>query len=147
MRYFCAIIAMVLAIFGVVFMTGNSRLIVFFDFPSLIITVLFPIVFMGILKGFSVLKTVFTIQTNKNATKETLVKTNLFFRMYGNITWLSSALAIVIGSIDFLANAENWQTIGPNAALALISVLYATIINIIILPFKIYTKEKLNEII
>jgi flagellar motor component MotA len=146
--YVCAIISLVLAILGAVFMTGGDRLVVFLDIPSLIITVIFPIVFMGILKGFSALKTALTIRINKNASKEILVKTNLFFRMYGNITWLSSILAVLIGSIDLLANAENWQDVGPHAALALISILYATIINIIIIvPLKIYTKEKINEII
>jgi flagellar motor component MotA len=56
-------------------------------------------------------------------------------------------MAFMIGAINFLANAEDMQQLGPNFALALISILYATLVNIIIItPFSAYIKGKLEDI-
>jgi hypothetical protein len=79
--------------------------------------------------------------------KEEFIKANLFFKMYGKITWFSSAMAVIIGTIDFCANAEGIHELGWDLAFALNSILYAIIVNIIIIvPFTMYTEEGIRTI-
>jgi flagellar motor component MotA len=68
MNYFCSIIVTVLAV-SVSFIVAGGRnpFRVFFDAPSLILIIIFPIVFVSIIKGISNTKTAFLIKKNKNA--------------------------------------------------------------------------------
>jgi hypothetical protein len=149
MRFILEIVIMVLAILGAYFTiggsTGRGRMSIFLDLPSLIIVVIFPILFVIIVKGFSGIKTAFTIQKDKNASKETLIKANLALKMYGRMTWLASIMAIMIGAINFCANGEGIQALGPNLAFVLNSILYATLVNIIVVPFVTNTKERMEN--
>jgi flagellar motor component MotA len=137
---------MLLAFLGAFFAIGGKQIAVFFDLPSLIITVIFPIVFVTLVKGFSGLRDAFSIKINKDATAKTLKKAKLFFKFYGNITWLSCVVAIMLGAVNYFANAESVKDTGSNLALALVSILYSALVTIaIITPFTTYINEKINK--
>jgi membrane protein YdbS with pleckstrin-like domain len=100
-----------------------------------------------IIKGFIQFKTIFTKNIDKNISKGTLLKKYLLLKMYSKITWLSCILAFVIAILNFLlsfAFSNNMKALGPSVALISLSILYASIINIIITPFIMNTKEKLE---
>ena len=51
-------------------------------------------------------------------------------------------ISVLSGVISILANLEDMASIGPNAALALLSLFYCGIINlVIILPFTLFIKS------
>ncbi|MDR1248032.1 MAG: hypothetical protein LBK63_01905 [Treponema sp.] len=146
MRFIGSIVIIAFAFLGTFLTIGGKRIAALFDLPSLIITVIFPIVFVTFLKGFSGLREAFAIQINKDATEKMLLKAKLFFKLYRNTTWLSCVAAIVIGAVNYCANAEGIQDLGPNLALALISILYSALVTIVIIaPFTTYVNEKIGE--
>jgi flagellar motor component MotA len=146
MRFVGSIGIMIFAFLGAFFAIGGRGIAMFFDLPSLIITVIFPIVFVTLLKGFAGLKEAFTIQLNKYATRKMLLKAKLFFKLYRNVTWLSCVVAITLGAVNYFANAESVKDMGSNLALALVSILYSALMTIaIITPFATYINEKIDQ--
>jgi chemotaxis protein MotA len=78
--------------------------------------------------------------------KEKLIKALNFFKIYGKVTWIAGYIAVLIGIIAMLVNLEDKTALGPNLALALISMLYSGLINVvIIIPFMVFIKRKLKE--
>ena len=135
------ILTTVLVYYGI----GGKSFMNFIDVSCVLIVIIFPFLFTCIANGFSGLKTAFTIKTSKGITKENLLKAHSTIKMYGNTTWLSSLIVIVLAGISFLAsyseNTEFYMII--SAVAAFISVLYAAIVNILLLPLKTTIKERM----
>ena len=146
MKYLISIFVTFLAIlYSFLLIEGSRAFVVFFNAPSLIIAVFFPIIFVSIINGITNTRMAFWIKRNKSASKEIFMKANFIIKMYCKILWLSSAMAVIIGTINFCANAEGIHEIGLNLAFALNSILYAIILTtIIIVPNTIYIEEKIR---
>ena len=133
---------------GVIFTVraGGGNLLTLIEIPSLIITGIVPFLFVCILFGFKEMLLAFSIQSIKDIEKEPLKKALRFFEMYSKITFISGVISVIIGIVNMLSNLDDKAAIGPNLALALISILYTCIIYVVlIVPFIIYIKNKLDR--
>jgi hypothetical protein len=119
---------------------------IYVDIPSLIITGILPFLFVSILFGFKEMALSFLVALKKDAEKDKLIKALNFFRTYGKTTWIAGFIAVLIGVIAIMALLEDKKALGPNLALALISLLYSGIINVvIIIPFMVFIKKQMKE--
>jgi hypothetical protein len=128
MRLIISLLSILFAVIVAFFWIDGRNLFVLVDIPSIIICIIFPLLFLIIIKGFSVFRSSFGIMVSKNVSKELLIMAMIFFKMYKKIQWLSCVLAVTIATICFLAFGEGQKTIGVYAAFALVSALYSSII-------------------
>jgi flagellar motor component MotA len=144
--YFLSILALAFCFAGTVRFSGGM-LINYLDIPSMIITVIFPFVYQCLISGISAAKLAFAAAFRENATEKQLLNAQLFFKSYGKIIWLSTFVAALIGAIALLINLEDPKFLGPNFALALMSLLYGGILHIvIIIPNSVFLKKRLVEL-
>jgi hypothetical protein len=119
----------------------------FFDLPSLAIAVILPFGYQWFLFGTAALKNAFSAGFRKTVSLEEAEKARLFFKTYVHSTWFAAALAVLIGVVSMLMHLEDKTMLGPNMALALISLLYAVWVNLlIILPNASLIKKRLVEL-
>jgi flagellar motor component MotA len=145
-NYFLSIVVLAVCFAGTVF-TSGGRLIQYLDIPSIIIMVFFPFVYQCLIFGASAVKRAFTTAFKDNATEKQLTNAQLFFKSYGKIIWLSAFVTVLIGTVAILANLEDPTLLGPNFAIALISLLYGGLIHIvIIIPNSVFLKKRLIEL-
>jgi flagellar motor component MotA len=129
-----------------VYTSGGSPGI-FFDLPSLAIAVILPFGYQWILFGTAALKNAFGAGFRKTVPLEDAEKARLFFKTYAHATWFAAVMAVLIGVISILMNLEDKTMLGPNLALALFSLLYAVLVNLlIILPNTSFLKKRLVEL-
>jgi hypothetical protein len=128
---------------------GLSTYPAYLDFHAFVITVVFPFIYQWALFGPSGLKTAFTAGFRKNVLLEELERSRLFFRSYTKIIWLSVLLPVIIGIVAMLkwVTPDDYTLMGPNFAMALMSFLYAVVINaVIILPYSVILKRRILEL-
>jgi flagellar motor component MotA len=115
------------------------------DIPSLIIVGIFPLIFLSVLLGFKKIISAFSIPSKKEANKEELLAGLHFFKIYGRTIWIAGFISVLIAVIAIMASLEDKMALGPNLALALISLLYCGVLNIvIIIPFTVLIKKQLK---
>jgi len=139
-----------LAIFlgGVLFATtlNGISVIVLVDIPSFILVGILPFLFIGILYGFKETAHAFSMPFKKGNTKDDLTKAFVFFQNYGKTIWLTCLVSVIIAVISLLVNLEDKSTLGPNAAVILLSLLYSAFINVlVVIPFTVFLKKQLKE--
>ena len=139
-----------LAVFAVGFVSAitleGCSVFNYLDFPSLIIAVVLPFLFVSTLFGFKEMGRAFSIPLKKEPEKDKLIPALAFFKMYGKATWLAGLVGVISGVISMLVNLEDKNQVGPALALAIVSLLYSGIINLaVIIPFTIFIKKHLKE--
>jgi flagellar motor component MotA len=146
LNYFLAILVLVVSFTGTVFMSGGSPSLCL-DIPSILIMVLFPFVYQCLLFGVSTVKIAFTAGFRKDAAMEQLTKARLFFKNYSKVVWVTALVVVFIGTVAILKNLEDRTMLGPNFALALLSLLYGGIIHlVIIIPNSVFLKKGIIEL-
>jgi hypothetical protein len=128
---------------------GVSTYPAYLDFHAFIITVVFPFIYQWALFGPSGLKTAFTAGFRKNISMEEVERSQLFFKSYTKIIWLSVLLPVIIGTVAMLkwVTPDDYTLMGPNFAMALMSFLYAIVINAaVILPYSVVLKRRIIEL-
>jgi transcriptional regulator with XRE-family HTH domain len=116
----------------------------FLDLYAVLIVIISPFIFMGILYGFKNTIAAFTI-TYKNNDKKDLLSAKTFFEIYGITVFLIAFITSVISFIALL-KYQTREEFAPAIALIVISFLYAGIINLlIVIPYLIIIKKKINE--
>jgi flagellar motor component MotA len=146
LNYFLAVLALAFSFAGTVFMSGGA-LSGYLDIPSILIMVFFPLVYQCLLFGVATAKNAFTAGFRKDATMEQLTKAQLFFKSYSRVIWITALVVALIGTVAILKYLEDRAMLGPNFALALISLLYGGLIHlVIILPNAVFLKKRLIEI-
>jgi len=145
LRYWLSFILFFAGIIGTVLMEGG-KLLTLIDIPGIIIIGIVPLLFVSILCGFKEMVMAFSIQSINDPDKETLKKSSRFFEMYGKVILISGVISVIIGIINMLTSLDDKNSLGPNLALALISIFYSCIIYVlIIIPYSMFIKNKLNE--
>jgi flagellar motor component MotA len=142
------LISLVLFLTGAIsaILLGGGRINVFLDIPSFLIIGILPFLFVSILYGFKEMGLAFSTAFENNADKEQLKKAINIFKIWGKTIWITSLIAILIGVMLMLVFLEDKNAIGPNLAVALISVLYAALLYVlIIIPFTVFLKNQLKE--
>jgi flagellar motor component MotA len=115
-----------------VYASGGTMWI-FLDVPSFIIAVILPFGYQWFLFGTAALKNAFSAGFCKTVSFEDAEKTRLFFKTYAHATWFAAVLAVFIGVVTMLVNLEDKTMLGPNMAVALLSLLYAVLVNLLII--------------
>jgi flagellar motor component MotA len=146
LNYFLAVLVLAFSFAGTIFMSGGA-LSGYLDIPSILIMVLFPFVYQCLLFGVSTAKTAFTVGFKKDATMEQLTKAQLFFKNYSKVIWITALVVVFIGTVAILKYLEDRTMLGPNFALAFISILYGGLLHlVIILPNSVFLKKRLIEL-
>ena len=146
LNYFLAVLALALSFVGSVFMSGGT-LYGYLDIPSILIMVIFPFVYQCLLFGVSTVKLAFIAGFRGDATVGMITKAQLFFKSYSRIVWITAFSVALIGMVAILKNLEDPAALGPNMALAFLSLLYCGLIHLaIIIPNSIFLKKRLIEL-
>ncbi len=134
MAYLISIIVLFLTIvFGVSFSAiGLNGVVYFLNVPSLIL-ICIPAFTVSImvhsLKGIQVVPILFGSQSGQE--QRDVIKVFEFFGTLGNASILLGIIAFAISQVLMLADLSNPNSIGPNMAMGLISILYALILKLI----------------
>jgi flagellar motor component MotA len=146
LNYFLAILVLVLSFTGTVFTSGGHPY-GYLDIPSVLVMVFFPFVYQCLLFGLSTVKIAFTAGFKKDATIEQLTKAQLFFKSYSKVIWITALVVVFIGMVAILKYLEDKTMLGPNFALAFLSVLYGGLLHlVVILPNSVFLKNRLMEL-
>jgi len=138
LRYCLFLIVFFGGICFAVFVSGGSLLSIL-DLPSFLFTGVVPFLFVSVLFGFKNMASAFAVSVRKEAESGKAENAVKFFKTYGKITWIAGGIAVFIGTVLILWNLGDPSAIGPNLALALISLLYSGIINAaVIIPFTVF---------
>jgi flagellar motor component MotA len=145
-NYFLSILALAFCFAGTVYFSGG-RLINYLDIPSMVIMVIFPFVYQCLVFGISAAGRAFAAAFRENVTEKELLDARLFYKSYGKIVRLSAFVTVLTGTVAILINLEDRQLLGPNFALALISLLYGGMLHIaIIIPNSVFLEKRLTEL-
>jgi len=146
-RFLVSLVVFAVGSVSAVLITGAVQSgIIFLDLPSFIIAVVVPFLFVSVLFGFKEMGEAFSTPLQKEADKEKLMQSLVFFKTYAKATWLAGLISVIIGIMTMLATLDDKASIGPMVALALESLLYCGIINlVIIVPFTAFIKKQFKE--
>jgi flagellar motor component MotA len=145
-NYFLAVLVLIFSFAGTVFTSGGT-LYGYLDVPSILIMVFFPFVYQCLLFGVSTVKIAFTVGFKKDAAMEQLTKAQLFFKNYSKVIWITALVVVFIGTVAILKYLEDPTMLGPNFALAFLSILYGGLIHlVIIIPNSVFLKKRLIEL-
>jgi flagellar motor component MotA len=141
------LISLVVFLTGIVWaiITSGGRVLTYLDIPSFIFVGIFPFIFVSVIFGFKEMALSFSVSLKKETEKEKLINALDFFKTYGKITWFSGFIMALVGVIAALVYLEDKTALGINLAVALFSMLYSGIINVIIIPFTVFIKKQLKE--
>jgi flagellar motor component MotA len=134
MAYLISIIVLFLTIvFGIsVSVVGPWGIPLFWDTPSLIL-ICIPAFTVSImvhsLKGIKIVPILFGSQPGQE--QQDVIKVFEFFGTLGNASILLGMIAFLISQVFMLADLSDPNSIGPNMAVGLISIIYALIIKLI----------------
>jgi flagellar motor component MotA len=146
LNYFLAVLVLVFSLAGTIFMSGGTPH-GYLEIPSILIMVFFPFVYQCLLFGVSTAKNAFTAGFKKDADMEQLTKAQLFFKNYSKVIWITALVVVFIGTVAILKYLEDRTMLGPNFALAFLSILYGGIIHlVIIIPNSVFLKKRLMEL-
>ena len=145
-RFLVSLIVFAVGCVSTVLLSGGDTGIIFLDLPSFIIAGVVPFLFVSVLFGFKETGEAFSTPLQKEADKEKLMQSLVFFKTYAKATWLAGLISVIIGIMTMLATLDDKASIGPMVALALESLLYCGIINlVIIVPFTAFIKKQFKE--
>jgi len=138
---------LVLVVFSITVVFCGASFVTFFDLPSLILVPIAPFLFMILSYGWNDTREAFKAPFKSAATKRELGVSTSFFRSFGNAIWCFGALGSTSGLITVLAYLTDKTKVGPNSAIALITVLYAALFNAALtLPFQAAARKRLAEL-
>ena len=143
-RYFISLGFTLIVLVFTCFILGLGFNRWFLDLYAFLIVIISPFIFMGILYGWKNIISAFSV-ISKNNNKKDLLSSKTFFEIYGITVFLIAFVASVISFIALL-KYQTREEFGPAIALIAESFLYAGIINlVIVIPYKIIIKKKINE--
>lgn len=138
-----ALVAMVFA--ATVYLCGASFWI-YFDLPSLLLVPIAPAVFMLLAYGWPGAASAIRAPLKAGATRRELAMSAAFWKGFGQTAWGFGAMGSALGLIAVLANLTDRTKVGPNAAIALITMLYAALFNVgLVLPFQTAARKRAME--
>jgi len=130
---------------SLVVLTGASAW-VHVDLPSFIIVPVIPLLYMGFMYGFPGLGAAFKAPGSGTATRQELRLSLCFFKDLGKAFWLFGLLGSATGLVEVLRNLTDRTKLGPNLALAMLTVLYSATFNLVlVVPFLSTARRRLAE--
>ena len=147
-RYFISLVLtiMVLLFTNLVLGLGFS-FVYLLNLPSIVIVIIFPMIFMWILHGWKNIKSAFTIFCKKDTDKNELLNAKVFFKNYSKTLFSIAFIVFLMSFMAMMTNLEVKEHLGPNMALASVLIVYTGIINmVIIIPYNIIINRKIMQI-
>lgn len=119
---------------------------IFVDAASFVLVPMGPLVFMGLSAGWKGFASAFRAAMAAGATKRELSLSVRFFESLGLALWSFGAIGTASGFVVVLADLTDRSKLGPNLAIALITMLYAALFNaVLVLPFLALAKRRFAE--
>lgn len=138
---------LVALVFSVTVVSCGAGFTAYFDLPSLILVPVAPFLFMVLSHGWTATRSAFRAPLRAGSTRLELEASASFFRSLGTAVWCFGAMGSTLGLIALLVNITDRNRIGPNAAVALITALYATLFSAaLVLPFLSLARKRLAEL-
>jgi flagellar motor component MotA len=142
LRYWISLLVFLAGFVLAVLLTGQSFLPLM-DLPNFITVGLVPFLFVSVLFGFNEMKMAYKTALQKEPDADSISKSKGFFNVYGSIIWIMGMVSVIVGFIGLLANLEDRASIGPNMALALVSIFYSGLLYLgAVFPFNLMLKKK-----
>jgi flagellar motor component MotA len=117
---------------------------VYIDLLNVFLIILFPLAYQWILFGKNFVKTAFWAPFKKEPSLGELTKSQVFFKSYRKVTWITALIVIIIALVAMLNFLEDRSALGPTMSLAFLGMLYAGLIDIlIIVPYTIVLKKRM----
>jgi hypothetical protein len=144
-RFFIGLLFTAVVLTAAAWICGLSvHPVIFFDVPSIVLAILFPLVFQGILHGWKDVASAFSAPFHDAIDKNALLKAKLFFKNYCTTLFSTAFIGFMLSFMAMMVNLENKEALGPTMMVASLVLLYAGIINMtIITPYKILINKKL----
>ncbi len=137
----------VVVVFLVTVMFCGVGLWVYVDAPSLVLVPIAPFLFMTLSYGWSATRAAFRAPLKAESTRRELELSALYFKTFGTAIWCFGALGSLTGVIALLVSLTDKAKVGPNAAIALITSLYAALFTVgLTLPFLSAARKRLAEL-
>lgn len=119
---------------------------IFIDIPSFVLVPLAPLLFLGLSSGWKGFGAAFSSAVRPGASRRDLSSSVQFFKSLGAAIWSFGAMGTMTGFIVVLCNLADKAKLGPNLAVALITMFYAAVFNLlIVLPFLAAARKRLAE--
>ncbi len=134
------IIPILVAVFGVTAICVMSGCYgkTLLDLTSLLIVPILPLLYMAGIYGFRGIGKAYqaAVKPHSEAAISEMRRARSFFRELGRTFWLFGIIGAFVGFIAILWNLENPEYLGKNLSVALITILYAALSNLILVqPF------------
>ncbi len=128
---------------------GNSNVSWFIDMPSLLLTVGFLILGLGIsnqMKYFWLgLKTACVKEENRCKDTDMLKRADYALGFGIKIVLISSGISFFVGIINIMGKIDNPSSLGPNLAVAILTILYGMLLCLVLLIMKGRVHLYLNQ--
>ncbi|ULQ60660.1 hypothetical protein K7I13_05140 [Brucepastera parasyntrophica] len=123
-----------------------TKLSLLFDIPSFLIVPVLPLLYMAGSFGFRGIGRAYKTAFAKNPEKKDLVFSQAFFRGFSKVLWLFSAVGFVTGLIGIFSFLNDYEVLGPNLAVAIITLFYGVLSNLLLVyPFLLSVSGRLSE--
>lgn len=120
---------------GILALVGTSWW-VYIDIPSFLLVPLAPAASMACVYGFRGVGAAFSAPIRADASKTELGQAAAFFKDFSKALWGFGALGTATGFIAVLRNLTEPAKLGPNMAVAILTMVYAATFNLIlVVPF------------
>ncbi len=138
-----AVCALSLICAAVIFSGGMPWL--YFDIPSIIITAVFTVVILRATWKFKDMGAAFKAVLSEKGDRAVCEDAALFFKTARQCLLGSGFMAFFLGLIAILKNLQDKAKLGPNFAVALLSLFYSIVLSLIVsLPLEAAARRKLN---
>ena len=142
LRFIIYLFSMLVGLFSIGLYCGISPLSIM-DLASSLCVLIFPIILMGILNGWKNVCTAFGVLSKRHKEKDVLIMAKCFFKNYGKIVFFIGVIASLISFVGIMRNLNTPEKLGFHLTLTILTILYAGIINLAIIPYKVFIDQKL----
>jgi len=146
LRYVLSFVISCILIYLVIILSGGS-LLTYIDLPSLILVLALPICMLRFGWSFTEMKNIFSSIFSSKPEKKILANAACFFNTMSKYFIFSGIVGVFIGLIAIMKNLEDPKMLGPNLAVAMITILYGSFFSLTVaIPLAAMSKKQLNEL-
>lgn len=146
LRYLASLMAVLIFFALAVYMSGGD-VYTYVDIPSVLISIGLPLCMLRFGWTFKEMGECFKASFSSVKKPQNLKDAVIFFETMTKYFVFSGVIGVFTGVIAILKNLEDPHKLGPNLAVALITVLYGVFLSLIVsIPLAAIAKKQLNEL-
>ncbi|HUW70445.1 MAG TPA: MotA/TolQ/ExbB proton channel family protein [bacterium] len=139
-------ILVVVATYASLLVFIGSNAWVHIDAASFALVPVLPLVYMAFVYGLAGMLAAFRAPGSAAATDRELRLAVAFFKDLGRAFWMFGILASATGLVEVLRNLTDPARLGPNLAVAILTILYSATFNLVlVMPFQATARRRLAE--